>query len=397
MDFKSRAVQVEEASLHQLLARLVGTRSVNPLFDPSSPGEAGIAAVVMAEAGRLGMSVTRFEAEPGRVSVVARWPGADGGRSLLLYAHHDTVGVTGMTGDPFAAEIREGRMYGRGSYDMKCGLAACFAAVRALQAAEIALAGDLLIASVADEEAASIGIADVLAGVHADAAIVTEPTELALCVAHKGFAWLEIETIGRAAHGSRYEEGVDANMRMGRVLARLESLERQLRLSPPHPLLGPPSMHAGLIAGGTGQSIYSARCTLQVEWRMLPHETEAGVLATIEAILAELRAEDASFEATARVTLVRPPFEIGREASIVTTVREAATAVLGAEPPTTGAPFWMDAALIAEAGIPVVVFGPVGEGAHADVEWVDLASVRQVAEVLARSAMTFCGVTSATQ
>ena len=390
----SRVVAVDVPSLHASLARLIRAPSINPMFDAASAGEREIADVVETEATALGMLTARFEPEPGRVSVVARLPGHGAGRSLLLYAHHDTVGVAGMP-DPFSGDIRDGRMYGRGSYDMKGGLAACLAAVRALRAAGIALAGDLLIAAVADEEVASIGISDVLRTVRADGAIVTEPTELELCVAHKGFAWIEIETLGRSAHGSRYQEGIDANMHMGRVLARLDHLGQRLRVTTPHPLLGPPSLHVGVLRGGTGPSIYAARCALTLEWRMLPSETVAGILATIEAILAELRAEDRSFVATARAALVRPPFEVAPGDSIVTTVREAAAAVLGTAPPLIGVAYWMDASLIAEAGIPVVAFGPSGAGAHADVEWVELESVRQVAEVLARSAINFCGTASA--
>ena len=394
MTHASPSLAVDVPNLHDLLARLVQTRSINPMFDPASRGEGEIATLAESESAKLGMLTTRSEPEPGRVSVVARWPGGGGGRSLLLYAHLDTVGVTGMT-DPFSGEIRDGRMYGRGSYDMKCGLAACLAAVHALKVHGVELAGDLLIAAVADEEAASIGLTEVLRTVRADGAIVTEPTELELCVAHKGFAWIEIETLGRSAHGSRYQDGIDANMRMGRVLSRLELLERRVRTSTPHPLLGPASFHVGVLHGGTGPSIYSARSTLQLEWRMLPDDTEASILAAIEAILAELRAEDETFRGTVRATLVRPPFEIVPSAPIVTTVRDAAADVLGAAPPLIGVAYWMDASLIAEVGIPVVAFGPTGAGAHADVEWVDLESVRQVAEVLARSAIAFCGVSAA--
>jgi acetylornithine deacetylase len=391
MNYKSHAVIVDGEALQARLGRMVRTPSINPLFDATSPGEVAMAALVEGDAEALGMTITRREPQAGRVSVLSRLPGQGRGRTLLLYAHHDTVGVTGMP-EPFSAAVRDGRMYGRGSYDMKCGLAAAFAAVAAIRSAGITLAGDLLIAAVADEEAASIGITDLLTVIRADGAIVTEPTELQLCVAHKGFAWIEVTTIGRAAHGSRYQDGIDANMRMGRVLTRLEQLERRLRAAPPHRLLGPPSLHAGVIEGGTGASTYAASCTVQLEWRMLPHETAASVLAEVEQILAALRAEDPTFQANATLTLVRPPFEVPADASIVAIVRDAATAVLGAPPAAVGAPFWMDASLIAAAGIPVVVFGPSGDGAHAVEEWVDLESVRQTAEVLARSAIAFCGV-----
>ena len=136
----------------------------------------------------------------------------------MLNAHYDTVSAEGMA-EPFAAALRQGRLYGRGAYDMKAGLAANMAAAKALVDAGISLRGDLLVAAVADEEYASLGTADLLSRYQVDGAIVTEPTELELCLAHKGFIWFEVETTGRAAHGSRFDLGVDAKMRMGRFLA----------------------------------------------------------------------------------------------------------------------------------------------------------------------------------
>jgi acetylornithine deacetylase len=381
--------RVDESYLRDVLARLVQTPSINPLFDSTSPGERDIADVVARECERLGMAVTRLETEPRRVSIIGTRKGAGKGRSIMLYAHHDTVGVAGMA-EPFSARVEDGKMYGRGAYDMKCGLAACLAAVHALRASDTRLAGDVVLAAVADEEVASIGMMDVLRHVHTDGAIVTEPTELGLCTAHKGFSWIEVETHGRAAHGSRFQEGIDANMRMGRFLSRLERLEVALRTSAPHPLVGPPSLHAGVLHGGSGPSIYAAHCRLEIERRMLPHETEALVVDQVQRIVDELSAEDSSFRASVRPTLTRPAFEVDPAAPIVAAVREAATQILGAPPASFGASYWMDASLIAEKGTETVVFGPIGAGAHADVEWVDLASVGVVANVLARAATTYC-------
>lgn len=372
------------------LARLVRINSVNPAFGDGSTDERAVAGHAARELERLGMTAELHEPRPGRASVLGRLPGAGGGRSLLLYAHLDTVGVEGMA-DPFSAEVRDGRMYGRGAYDMKCGLAAILGAVKALRDAGVRLRGDLLVAGVADEEAASIGMEDLLARVSADGAIITEPTEMRLCVAHKGFCWIEVETVGRAAHGSRWEEGVDANVRMGRVLARLDALERELRTSPPHPLVGPPSLHAPVIHGGTGTSTYAARCRLEIERRMVPGETEAGVVGQIRAITDALAAEDPTFRAEVRPFLTRGSFETSPEAPVARAVRAAAEGVRGRPPEVFGAPFWMDAALMAEKGIETVVFGPTGEGAHAEVEWVELDSVVETAEILARAAADYCG------
>jgi acetylornithine deacetylase len=239
------------------LTDLVRTRSINPAFADGEPSdERAIATVVGTMMTALGMEITEYEPEPGRVSVVGRLRGTGGGRSLMLYGHIDTVGVTAMP-EPFSATVRDGKLYGRGAYDMKGGVTACLATVNALRDAGAKLRGDVLIACVADEEVASIGMAEVLRHVRADAAIVTEATELRVCLAHRGFSWVEVETLGVAAHGSRFDLGVDANMRMGRFLARLDRLEQELRARPRHPLVGPPSLHAAVIRGGTGTSTYA--------------------------------------------------------------------------------------------------------------------------------------------
>jgi acetylornithine deacetylase len=227
--------------------------------------------------------------------------------------------------------------------------------------------------------------------VTANAAIVTEPTEMAVGLAHKGFCWIEVETFGRAAHGSRYDEGIDANMRMGRFLARLEAHERELRATAAHPLVGPPSLHAGLLKGGTGASTYADSCVLTVERRMTPGETEESVVAPLRAIADLLAAEDASFRAEVRPVLTRGSFEVPADAAVVSSVLAAAREVLGAEPVTRGFGFWMDAAFLAAAGIETVVIGGRGAGAHELVEWADIDSHVQVAEILARSAVAYCG------
>jgi acetylornithine deacetylase len=308
----------------------------------------------------------------------------------MLYAHLDTVGVEGME-RPFEPDVRGGRLYGRGAYDMKGALGACLAAAQALAEDGPALAGDVIVAAVADEEVASLGMTDALTRVVPNAAIVTEPTELEICLAHKGFAWVEVTTHGRAAHGSRFEEGIDANLRMGRFLARLEGLERELRESPPHPLVGPPSLHAAVLEGGTGPSTYADRCRLTIERRTVPGESEADALTEIRALLDRLLEEDPSFQAEAVTTLAREPFEADPDRPVVSALARAATAVLGRRPPLVGRPYWMDAALLGAAGVDTVVMGPAGAGAHAAVEWVDLASVASLAEILVRAAFEYCG------
>ena len=382
---------VDARYVRETLAQLVRINSINPAFAADAPGEAAIAEWVSAELSRLGCSITRREPLPGRVSVAGRVPGTGGGASLMLYAHSDTVGVDGMP-EPFSGSVQEGRLYGRGAYDMKCGLAACLAAVKGLRDAGIRLRGDLVVCAAADEETESLGMTDLLRVVHTDAAIVTEPTELGVFVAHKGFCWIEVETRGRAAHGSRYQDGIDANLRMGRFLAELEQLERTLRGSAPHRLLGPPTLHAAVLRGGSGLSTYAASCVLQIERRTLPGESPASVLAELEAILARLRAADPGFEASIKLLLARPSLEGTAESPIAQAVLAAATRRLGQVPTVGGAAYWMDAALIAAEGIETVVIGPAGTGAHASVEWVDLRSVESLAEILSETAIAYCGV-----
>ena len=378
------------------LAELVSIDSRNPTLVPGAPGEAAIAARVAELLGAIGMEVEIVEPEQGRPSVIGRRRGAGGGRSLMLNGHMDTVGVDGME-RPFEPRIEGGRLFGRGAYDMKGSLAACLAAAKALADAEIALAGDLVVAAVADEEVASLGTAAVIARAPTDGAIVTEPTELALCLAHKGFVWIEIEVEGRAAHGSRPDLGVDANLALGRALAEVAALERELASRPPHPRVGRPSLHVGTLAGGTGWSTYAARSLAGIERRTIPGETAADALGEIEECLARLRGDagldgGAPLGATARIVLAREPFEADPDGPLATALARGAAEALGREPERIGVAYWMDAALLGAAGIETAVFGPAGAGAHELEEWVDLESVARTAEVLARAAIGYCGL-----
>jgi acetylornithine deacetylase len=379
---------IDDGDITRALQDLVRINSVNPSLDPTAPGEREIAEYVGAAMSSVGAEVHYYEPRPGRVSVVARLRGSKPGRSLMLNAHADTVDAGGMD-DPFAGEIRNGRVHGRGAFDMKGGLAAMMGAMKALAAAGRPHAGEVLLAAVADEEYASLGTEDILRHYRPDAAIVTEPTALDVCVAHKGFAWFQVTTRGRAAHGSRFDLGVDANMRMGRVLADLDVLEQDLRARAPHPLVGPPSLHAATLAGGSGLSTYAASCRLQIERRTIPGENREAVANEIREILRRQVERDALFQADLEVLLVREPFEVPLSAGIVTALTEASTAVLGRRPAYVGQTPWMDAALLAAAGAETVVMGPAGEGAHAKEEWVDLASVHQLARCLAEAALRY--------
>jgi len=388
MDFTSEFTADRERLVDQL-ADLVRIDSTNPELVPDGAGEAEAAAYVADAMRALGLEVDVWEPEPDRPNVVGVLPGTGGGRSLMLNAHTDTVGVEGMDA-PFAPRIEDGRMYGRGTQDMKGSLAAQLAAVRALQAADVDLAGDVIVAAVIDEEHESRGTEAVVERYEADGAVVTEPTDLELALAHKGFAWIDIETRGRAAHGSRPDEGIDANMHMGRVLARLDRLEQELRGQEGHRMVGAPSLHAAQIEGGTASSVYAARCRLRVERRTVPGETGEEALREIRDLLDGLSEEDPAFDASCTLAFSRGPFDSVADSAIADAVRTGGEEVLGAAPPDVGQTFWTDAALLAEAGTETVVLGPVGSGLHTTEEWVDLDSVEDLAEILARTARRYC-------
>ena len=363
--------------LEQLIFELVAIESVNPDLIPLGSGETKVSRFVALWLAAAGLEVEVVEPVPGRPSVVGTLRGSGGGRSLMLNAHMDTVGAGGMA-DAFSPVVRDGRVYGRGAYDMKASLAAIM--ITAREANKLRLKGDLIITAVADEEVASIGTSAVLGKFRADFGIVTEPTELRLCLAHKGFVWLEVETKGVAAHGSRADLGVDAIAHMGRILTGVLELDRRLRSGSRHGLLGTGSIHASLIEGGQEMSTYPARCVAKLERRTVPGENGASSLREILELIGDERA-------TGRVLLERPPSEVDADHPLTHAVAQAA----GGDPLLIGVAYWMDMALLNAAGIPTVAYGPEGEGEHADVEWVDVASVEKCVQVYLRAAKLLCG------
>ncbi len=383
------SLTIDETFLTQTLSQMVQIDSSNPSLTPSSPGEAAVGTYVAKVMQDLGLAVETHTLETDRVNMVGILPGSGGGRSLMLNGHLDTVGLEGMS-EPLSGAVRAGRLYGRGSQDMKGGVVAMLAATKAIVEAKISLPGDIIITAVADEEYASIGTADIVKRYTADAAIVTEPTDLKICLAHRGFIWYDVETMGRAAHGSRYDEGIDAIMRMGRFLAELDLLEQALRQRPPHPLAGVPSLHASLINGGTEISVYAAQCNLGVERRTCPGETEAQVTQELQAIIDKLSSADPTFQASLKPALVRSPFETKADADIVRLTEAALNKRLGPVSPHQGTSFWTDAAILADAGIDTLLLGPSGQGLHSHEEWVDVQSMIDLAYILADTAIAFC-------
>ncbi len=372
----------------RLLRDLVAINSVNPTLVPGAPGEADAAHAVAADLRSFGLDVTVNEVQPGRPNVVGVLEGRRQGRTLMFCGHLDTVGVAGME-EPFTPVERHGRLYGRGAQDMKGGIAAMMAAARALVDDGGLESGRLIVAAVVDEEHSSIGADALVAEWSADAAVVTEPTDLGIVVGHKGFGWVDVEVLGKAAHGSRPREGEDAILRMGRVLHHLERLDREIQSRPPHPLLGAGSLHASTIEGGRELSSYPDRARLQMERRTLPGDAGTLALEEVQAILDGLRLEDPSFRASARLIFERPAYELSAEHLLPQTLAEAIRHV-GGTVTVSGASFWADTAVLGHSGIPSLLFGPGGAGLHSTEEYVNVADVLRCRDALAELARLFC-------
>ncbi len=365
-----------------LLEQLIAIDSVNPSLVPNGAGETKIALFVQNWLETNGFTTHWIEQTAGRPSVVGIAKGTGGGRSLMLNGHLDTVTTAGYEGNPLEPRIENGKMYGRGSYDMKSGVAAML--VAAARARVWGLRGDILVACVSDEEDSSIGTEEVLRSFTANAGIVCEPTELELVTAHKGFVWATMTTHGVAAHGSRPHLGVDAIAKMGRVLIELEALDKRLRSSSPHPILGTGSIHASIISGGEERSSYPASCTLELERRTIPSENTSTLEAEIKAILETCQKADPNFKASYSIGLERHPLETPADAKILEILQRTTGAKI------SGASYWADAALMQAAGIDTVMYGVIGAGAHASTECVDLASLETLTDNLFETIKEFC-------
>lgn len=373
----------------QLLQKLVQINSVNPGLDPDGPGEEEIASFICDTLSDLSISFEKDTLAPGRVNVTARIKGTGGGPTLMLNAHTDTVGVEGMA-DPFSGKIEGNKLFGRGSYDMKGGIAAMLGAVKLMKDSGLKLKGDLIISFVADEEFESIGALELAKKLSANAAIVTEPTDLKLCPAHRGFGIFKVTTKGKTAHGGRHKEGIDANLMMGKLLAKLSELSDQLPREKTHPLCGEASLHVPLISGGRSLFIYSNECTIDIERRTIPGETLEQVTKELQSQIDHLKNNDPSFQANLECEIWRDPYESDNSTGILSACQKSAGNVLGEIPETIGHTWWEDSAIFGEAGIDTIIIGPAGSGIHEEVEWVDLNSVAQLAKILCETAKDFC-------
>ena len=365
-----------------LTADLVRIPSVNPTVAPAEGGdERAIARFACEWLEARGVAAWSEDAAPGRPNVVAEVGGGNG-PTLVLCAHLDTVGTTGMTIPPFEPRVDGDRLYGRGSYDMKGGAACIMAVAAALAGTDFG--GRLLLALVADEEYSSLGTSAFVRGHTANGCIVTEPSALELVLAHKGFVWAEVTTRGRAAHGSRWDLGRSAIAGMGHVIAALDAFDRDVLRSRTHPMVGPASMHPALVSGGAGNSTYAPECRLTIERRTLPGETPDAVIAELREVVTRVAPD-----ATVELLLDRPPLECDARSPLARSLRNAATQRLGHPPKETGVAFWMDAALFEAAGIPTIDFGGDGAGAHEAVEWVSRSSLLTCARILEQAVRNF--------
>ena len=374
----------------RILKSLIEIESVNPTLVPGGPGERRVAEHLLSVLQAEGIASSLEEVCPGRFNVVARVRGAGPGPRLLLNGHLDTVSVDGMA-SPFKPVEKEGKIFGRGALDMKAGLAAASAALIAVHQERESYSGEVVLVAVIDEEALSLGTQHFLenwpAGLPFDFALVTEPTNLKVCSAHKGFAWLEVSTEGIAAHGSRPREGVDAIRAMAKVLQELELLDQRLQSGPAHAMLGTGSLHASLIQGGREWSSYPDHCLLKYERRTVPGESDAVVEGELGGILRKLRQSDSRFQGQGRLVLSRAPMEVDRGQPNMRRFFDTAQFCLPEQVAWGAASFWTDAALLSEAGIPAAVFGPRGEGLHSLEEYVIADDVVACTEVIYRFVM----------
>jgi acetylornithine deacetylase len=357
-----------------LLRDLIAIDSVNPGLVPGAAGERAISEFLAAELRRLGADTELTEIAPNRWNVVGVLNGRAPGRTLMLCGHSDTVGVEGMDA-PFTPILRDGNLHGRGAQDMKAGVAAILGAARALTQTGLAR-GSIVMAFVADEEYMSIGAEAVAKQWKADGAIITEPTDLMIAIGHKGFSWVEVTTHGRAAHGSRYDEGKDAIVAMAPILDGLRDLEQRFIAAPPHPLLGRPSVHASLISGGRELSTYPDRCTLQIERRTVDGEADDIALREVQTFAGE---------ADTRLLFTRSPYLTPNDSDLPDLIDEA----MGGHTKRGAMTYWTDAAILGHAGIPTVIFGPGGAGLHGIDEYVRVEEVLACRDALVRVVGSF--------
>jgi len=372
--------KIDKQYITETLQKLVQINSVNPGLDEVGQGEQKIGSYIAERLQEMGIEPMVDELAPGRVNVTGVIKGDGTGRSLMLNAHMDTVGVKGMA-EPFSGRLEDGKLYGRGAYDMKGSIAAILGVAKAIQESGQVLKGDLVLSFVADEEYESIGAEALVKKIRTDDAIVAEPTDLRLCTAHRGFGIWKIVTKGKTAHGGNHHLGVDANGNMGLLMAELHRRAERLQEEKVHPLCGAASMHLPLVSGGRSLFVYSHECEVHVERRTLPGESREEIEGELEELLKELEGNHPGFKAAMELVIWRSPYEIDAGRPIVKRVADSLEKVTGGQTELIGHTWWEDSAILGDAGIKTVVLGPKGGGIHEDMEWVEVESVCDLSRV----------------
>jgi len=389
---REKILEMDRDYVVRLLKKLIEIDSVNPHVEGGA-GEAEISNFIADHLESVGMEVYTQDVVGDRFNVIGVLRGRGGGRSLMMNGHTDTVGVKGMTTEPFKPFIEDDNMHGRGACDMKGPLAGMITTVKALVDSGVKLRGDILISAVVDEEYESIGTKRLIQEYRSDAVIVGEPTNLQTAIAHKGFVWLEIETRGKAAHGSVPEKGIDAIAKMAKIISRLSTLEESYAKKR-HNLVGFPKIHTSMIQGGSEWSIVPDFCRLRLERRTVPSETSSMVMDELDQILDELSREDPMLSTKIKKIFEGSPMEIAASEAIVEKLQLAVREIKKSEPKIVGAPYWADAALfVNNAAIPACLFGPGDISlAHSADEFIKISEVVDSAKIYALTAQTFCGI-----
>ena len=382
-------MEIDNSQLLKILQELIKIESINPTLAKEGSGESEIAYYIADYLKDLGIQIKFQKIEGNRLNTIGILKGNGMGRNLILNGHTDTVSVSNMKIEPFNPDFKRGNVYGRGASDMKSGLAIIIMALQTILQKDEELKGDITLGFVADEEYASLGTEEFVKEYKADGGIVCEPSNMNIIIAHKGFAWIKVILHGKSAHGSLKDFGIDAIIKAGKFLVKVEELEKNILSNKKHSLLGTPSLHASLINGGTELSTYPDYCEIQLERRNLPGETQKMISNEIKTIINNLKQVDEKFEADYDLFFYRSPLEISKEEGIVKSLQQSCTD-LGYKPKFGGFAGWTDAALMNDTGTPTVIFGPKGTGNHADVEYVNFKSVVKSTEILINTIIDFC-------
>lgn len=382
-------MEIDSSQLLKLLQNLIKIESINPSLAKEGSGESEIAHFIADYLKDLGLQIKFQKIGKNRLNTIGILKGSAGGRKLILNGHTDTVSVSNMKIEPFNPIFKNGKVYGRGASDMKSGLAMMIMALQTILHKEQELPGDIILGFVADEEYASLGTEEFVKEYKADGGIVCEPSNMNIIIAHKGFVWIKVNLHGKSAHGSLKDFGIDAIIKAGKFLVKVEELEKNVLSNKKNAVLGTPSIHASLINGGTELSTYPDNCEIKLERRNLPGEIQEMISNEIKTIINNLKQEDDKFEADYDIFFYRSPLEISRNERIIKSLEQSCID-LGYKPKFGGFAGWTDAALMNDTGTPTVIFGPKGTGNHADVEYVNFKSVVKSTEILVNTIIDFC-------